>query len=266
MKRLLLTAAIASLASTAAMAQSSGSGGGSFSNAFLIPTIVCSVTASATSSTSCNVQAGSTKLLYGNIKVPSASNKNVILMGSLETSILTDTTVASVGGTKSTSSAFGSIIVTPQIYQCLDSNCNTVSSTPAAPIVPSRVTFDERLQTLSASLLGLGCTANTTTGVITCTSPETIELLLSTTSAHSFNFLVNGPLSSGVYQVQFGVQVSGSASTSATLQSGASVSVAVGAGSLIEEILQSQTPFTTVSACTPVGAAVTGSAVNGCGP
>jgi hypothetical protein len=189
----------------------------------------------------------------------------VILMGSLETSILTDTTVASSGGTKSQSSAFGSIIVTPQIYQCLDQYCNVVSSTPAAPIVPSKVTFDERLQTLSASLLGLGCTASTTTGVITCTSPETIELLLSTTSAHSFNFLVNGSLQSGVYQVQLGVQVSDTATTTATLGSGASVAVGVGGGSLIEEILQSQTPFTTISACSPTGT-TSGSTVNGCGP
>jgi hypothetical protein len=97
-------------------------------------------------------------------------------------------------------------------------------------------------------------------------SPETIELLLTTTSAHSLNFLVNGALSSGVYQVQFGVQVSGTATTSATLQSGASVSVAVGAGSLIEEILQSQTPLTTVAACNPASTVVKGSAVNGCGP
>jgi hypothetical protein len=265
MKRIFVMAAAASLASTAAMAQSSGSGGGSFANAYLIPVIVCSVTANATTASSCATQAGGPKVLYGNIKVPSASNKNVILMGSLETSILTDTTVASLGGTKSTSSAFGSIIVTPQIYQCLDAYCNTVSSTPAAPIVPSKVTFDERLQTLSASLLGLGCTANTTTGVITCTSPETIELLLSTTSAHSFNFLVNGALSSGVYQVQLGVQVSGTATTSATLSSGASVQVGVGAGSLIEEILQSQTPFTSVTACNTTGA-TSGTAVVGCGP
>ena len=264
MKRVFLMAAMASLLSSAAMAQSSGSGGGSFSNAFLIPAIVCSVTANATTATSCSTQAGSAKVLYGNIKVPSASNKNVILMGSLETSILTDTTVASSGGTKSSSSAMGSIIVTPQIYACIDSNCNTVSSVPAAPIVPSTVTFDERLQTLSASLLGLGCTANTTTGVITCTSPETIELLLSTTSAHSFNFLVNGSLASGVYQVQFGVQVSGVASTTATLSSGASVSVAVGAGSLIEQILQAQTPFTSVTACSPVSTA--SGSVNACGP
>jgi hypothetical protein len=49
------------------------------SNAFLIPTITCSVTATATSPSNCDVQQGSTKLLYGNIKVPSAANKNVIL-------------------------------------------------------------------------------------------------------------------------------------------------------------------------------------------
>src|SRR5262249_33157640 len=153
-------------------------GGGSFSNAFLIPAIVCSVTANATTASSCANQAGGAKVLYGNIKVPSASNKNVILMGSLETSILTDTTVASANGSKSTSSAFGSIIVTPQIYQCLDQYCNVVSGTPAAPIVPSKVTFNERLQTLSASLSGLNCTVNATTGVLTCTDPETIGLLL----------------------------------------------------------------------------------------
>src|SRR5262249_2277156 len=115
-KQIFIVAAVASLASTGALAQSAGSGGGSFSNAFLIPAIVCSVTANATTASSCSNQVGSAKVLYGNIKVPSASNKNVVLMGSLETSILTNTTVASSNGTKSTSSAFGSIIVTPQIY------------------------------------------------------------------------------------------------------------------------------------------------------
>lgn len=262
MKRVLTFCAASTLLCGAALAQSAGSGGGSFANAYLIPTVVCSVTAGAT--TSCP-SGGGTKVLYGNIKVPSASNKNVILMGSLETSILTDTTVASSGGNRSSSSAQGSIIVTPQIYQCLDAYCNTVSGTPAAPIIPSRVTFDERLQTLSASLAGLGCTASTTTGVITCTSPETIELLLSTTSAHSFNFLVNGSLSAGVYQVQLGVQVSETATSTGSVPAGASVQVGVGAGSLIEEILQAQTPFTSVTPCTSTGT-TTGSAVTGCGP
>ena len=265
MKQVLVVAAMASLLSTAAVAQSSGSGGGSFANAYLIPTVVCSVTANATTASSCTAQGGGAKVLYGNIKVPSAANKNVILMGSLETSILTDTTVASSGGSKSTSSAQGSIIVTPKIYQCLDQYCNVVSSTPAAPIVPSTVTFDERLQTLSATLAGLNCTTNLTTGVVTCTSPETIELLLSTTSAHSFNFLVNGALASGVYQVQLGVQVSDIASTTNTLGAGATVFAGVGGGSLIEMILQSQTPFTTISACTPAGT-TSGSTLNGCGP
>ena len=157
------------------------------------------------------------------------------------------------------------LVLSPQLYRRFLCACISVSGSPAAPIVPSKVTFDERLQTLSASLLGLGCTANTTTGVITCTSPETIQLLLSTTSAHSFNFLVNGALSSGVYQVQMGVQVSETATSTGSVPAGASVQVGVGAGSLIEEILQSQTPFTTVTPCNPSGT-TTGTAVNGCGP
>ena len=258
--------AMASLLSPAAMAQSAGSGGGSFSNAFLIPSIVCSVTANAGAASSCSSQAGAPKVLFGNIKIPSASNKNVVVMASLETGILTDTSVASSNGTQSTSSAQGSVIVTPQIYECLDPNCNVVSSNPAAPVVPGSVTFDERLQTLTASLSGLpSCGFIAATSVITCNGPDTIRLLLSTMSAHSFNFLINGPLHAGVYQVQLGVQVSEAAFTTNTLQSGASVDVGVAAGSLIQMIVQSQTPFTTISACNPAGT-TSGSAVNGCGP
>src|SRR4029077_13544906 len=84
-------------------------------------------------------------------------------------------------------------------------------------------------------------------GVITCTSPQSIALLLSTTSAHSFNFLVHN-LSSGVYQVQLEIGVQAIASTN-SIAAGSNVSVGVGAGSLVNLIVQAQTPFDTISLC-----------------
>ncbi len=272
MKRVcLFTVAALLLCTGAAYAQSAGSGGGSFANAYLIPTIVCQAgTFNTSGSTNCSSSGGGTKVLFGDFKVPSAPSKAGLIMASLETSLLTDTQVASSNGNKSTATASGSIKVTPHVYECPSNDCTGASgalvdcTTLSSPcqIVPDHVTFNAREQTLSANLLGLGCTANILTGVITCTSPETIDLILSTTSAHAFNFLVNN-LSSGVYQVQLGVSVTTSA-TSDSLLSGAQASVGVGAGSLVYLIVQAQTPFDTIKLC---GSGFPNSgAANSCGP
>lgn len=98
--------------------------------------------------------------------------------------------------------------------------------------------------------------------VLTCTTPETIELILSTTSAHSFNFLVHN-LSAGVYQVQLQIGVT-TAATSNSLQAGATATVAVGAGSLMNLLVQAQTPFNNITLCGTT--AKTGSSPNSCGP
>ena len=91
----------------AAHAQSSGSGGGSFSNAYLIPTVACSAGSFDGTSLTCDKTGGGAKVLFGNIKTPSAGNKNVLVMATLESSILTNTFVASKNGQNSTSSAMG---------------------------------------------------------------------------------------------------------------------------------------------------------------
>ena len=96
-----------------ALAQSSGSGGGSFSNAFLIPTVACSAGSFDPSTLTCDKTGGGAKVLFGTIKTPSAANKYVLVMATLESSILTNTLVASKNGQNSTSSAMGSVIVTP---------------------------------------------------------------------------------------------------------------------------------------------------------
>src|SRR5206468_5763559 len=130
-------------------------------------------------------------------------------------------------------------------------------------VTPSQVTFNQRTQTLSANLAGLNCTADLTTGVITCTDPEVIGLLLSTMSANGFNFLVQTP-GAGVYQVQLGIALEASAITNSPLPAGANATVAVAAGSLVEMIVQAQTPFDTIKLCN--GGAQNAGAPAPCGP
>ena len=252
-----------------AHAQSSGSGGGSFSNAYLIPTVACSAGSFDLSTLTCDKTGGGAKVLFGNIKTPSAANKTVLVMATLESSILTNTLVASKNGQNSTSSAMGSVVVTPKVYFCPNNDCSGASgtlvdiATMGGSVTPNQVTFNQRLQTLSASLQGLNCTVDATTGVLTCTDPETIGLLLSTMSANGFNFLVQTP-GQGVYQVQLGVALESTASTNA-LPAGAQAMVGVGAGSLVEMLVQAQTPFDSIKLCSGGPQTGAGGPAN-CGP
>src|SRR5262245_3301770 len=189
-----LTLGTALLLSTGLVfAQSGGSGGGSFANAFLIPTIVCNAGLfDSAGSLICSKNGGGPKVLYGNIKTPSAANKNVLVMATLESSILTNTLVASKNGGNSSSTASGAVVVRPHVMFCPGNDCSGASGALVditmigGSVTPSVVTFNQRTQTLSASLAGLNCALDSTTGVLTCTDPETIGLLLSTTSANGF--------------------------------------------------------------------------------
>jgi len=229
---------------------------------------VCSAGSFDPSTLTCDKVGGGAKVLFGNIKTPSATNKNVLVMATLESSILTNTLVASKNGGNSTSSASGAVIVTPKVYQCPSNDCSGASgllvdiTTLGGSVTPDHVTFNQRTQTLSASLSGLNCTLDAT-GVLTCTDPETIGLLLSTMSANGFNFLVQTP-GQGVYQVQLGIALEASATTNA-LPAGALATVGVGAGSLVEMIVQAQTPFDTIKVCSGGPQAGTGGPAN-CGP
>ena len=269
MKKSMCIVAMLLIPAGTAFAQSSGSGGGSFSNAYLIPTVACSAgSLNPTGDLTCDKTGGGSKVLFGNIKTPGAASKNVLVMATLESSILTNTLVASKNGGNSTSTAMGSVVVTPKVYQCPSNDCSGASgalvdiTTLGGTVTPNQVTFNQRLQTLSASLSGLNCTADPTTGVVTCADPETIALLLSTMSANGFNFLVETP-GQGVYQVQLGIALEASASTNA-LPAGAAATVAVAAGSLVEMIVQAQTPFDTIKLCS--GGSATGTSPASCGP
>jgi hypothetical protein len=250
-----------------ALAQSSGSGGGSFSAAYLIPTVACSASSPDGTLVNCGNTGGGPAVLFGNIKTPSAANKNVLVMATLESSILTSTAVASKGGTNATSTASGAVVVKPHVYTCPAGDCSGASGTPVdittqgGSVTPSVVTFNQRLQSLSASLAGLNCTAGTG-GVVTCLNPETISLLLSTMSANGFNFLVQTP-GQGVYQVQLEIGLTATASSN-SIAPGAQAQVAVGAGSLVSMIVQAQTPFDSIKLCS--GGPQTGTTPANCGP
>ena len=77
--------------------------------------------------------------------------------------------------------------------------------------------------------------------VITCTDPESIALLLSTTSAHSYQFIAPA-LPQGVYKVMLHIGATADATTT-SVGFNSQVAVGVGVGSLTAQIVQVQTPF-----------------------
>src|SRR6266516_1529468 len=124
--------------------------------------------------------------------MPSAKSKVLLIAASLQTGLLTSTSVT--GGTgKQTSTAMVSIVVTP-----------TVTGPNGRPVrvFPPAVTFEERtpITHSESEWMHYESGSRDWVPVITCTDPETIGLLLSTMSAHSFSFLAEN-VGSGVYTV-----------------------------------------------------------------
>ena len=224
--------------SSGASAQSAGSFSGAVSNVAIIPTIVCDAgTTSTTNSLNCDNTAS--QFLQLQIKV-SSGDSSLLVGGSLETSILTNTSTTGGGG-KQQASATGSVVVT----MLVDGKLAPVGCTSACPIglaYPPMVTYDMRQQTLTTNL---GNICGIVNAVVTCTSPESIQLILSTTSAHSFNFIVPG-LSAGTHTIQFKICASTDATTTSA-NAGANVQVAVGVGSLTAQVVKTLTPFDSIT-------------------
>ena len=237
----LVAAAIAG--SSGASAQSAGSFSAAVLNAVVIPAIVCDATNTTTSQLNCNNNPS--PFLQLQIKV-SNGNSSLLVGGSLQTTILTNTYTTGGGG-KQQASATGSVIVTMVVDGKPESAVvGCTSNCPPGYAYPAEVTYDARTQTLTTNL-GNICT--TASGVLTCTSPESIQLLLSTTSAHSFNFIVPG-LSAGTHTIQFMIAVSTDTTTS-SLNAGASASVAIGVGSLTAQVVKTLTPFDSITVGQP---------------
>jgi hypothetical protein len=224
------------LGTPSAHAQSTGSFSAAVSNVAIVPTTVCNATSTSGSST-----CSGTNFLQLQIKTSSGSGTSLLVGGSLETSILTDTSTTGGGG-KQTATAEGSVMVTMLVDGAVAPKVCPSTGCPNGVAYPSTVTYDERLQQLTTNL-GNICT--TTNGVTTCTSPESIDLLLSTASAHGFNFVVPN-LSQGTHTVTMNIAVSGTA-TASSLLAGSKVNVAVGVGSLTAQVVKTQTPMDAIT-------------------
>lgn len=135
---------------------------------------------------------GWVSILTTHIKTPNA--KELAIGVSLQCGIVTDTTVKSVGGNQDTAAAQGRIKVRVKITQP-DGNVVYAEPDNGADLGDTLldpapgITYCDRYQKLAAKFAGLNCTADLTTGAVTCVDPEELQLILKTLNAHHFNFL-----------------------------------------------------------------------------
>lgn len=132
------------------------------------------------------------------IKTPNA--KELAIGASLQCGLVTDTTVRSKNGDLDAAAGRAKIAVRVAIFPpgvtepifAAPSNGGDLPTVPGElPINLNTegVTYCDRYQMLAAKFAGLNCTADLTTGVVTCADPEELRLLMKTLDAHHFNFL-----------------------------------------------------------------------------
>lgn len=164
-------------------------------------------------------------LLSVDIQTP--SQKDLIVGGSLQTALFTSTQVKSKGGTADTSQAEAKI----EVRIVMDPSTPGVGAA-GRNADPGVVTYDRRRQNLLASLGGVfTCTGIT---LDTCTiTDEVLRLILDTTSAHHFNFVLDDT-GTGTHTVELQVRLN----TNTSWQTGNAEAIAViGKGSLtVEEV------------------------------
>ncbi len=129
-------------------------------------------------------------------KIKTANQKDLFVNASFEIGLFTKTTVNSKGLVDDTSVGQAEVDVRVLV--------------DGAEIEPGQVVFGRRTQTLSATLEGaIGSCLVTTTNLdgtfsttvnLACVQPETIELILDSLTASSFNF-IKSDLPSGVHTV-----------------------------------------------------------------
>lgn len=172
-------------------------------------------------------------------QIKTSQQKDLLFDAALQCGLLTDTTVASKGGEKSTSTARASMAVrilldkgTPaaRIAEPTESQDATDATVPG-------VVYCDRLQKLEGTFGGYDCTADLTTGEVTCAEEESLRLLLQTMNANAFNFAADD-VGSGIHTVT--VQAKADASAIVDEGDGTDGSLAgaeafAGAGSLVVE-------------------------------
>jgi hypothetical protein len=187
------------------------------------------------------VTVGSTETAWMDVierDLKTANNKDLIIIPSLQCGVVTDGTVKSKGGTSNSTTTRGRIRVRVKV-EMADGTVRYASpqnSSDALGVSVEGVTYCDREQTLAAKFAGLNCTANLTTGAVTCADPEELQLILKTLNANTFVFGIDD-VQSGVTTVT--VQAKALASVALTGADGSlgSSNAFIGAGSVsVEEV------------------------------
>ncbi len=176
--------------------------------------------------------------------IKTANEKELGFDMALQCGILTDTTVKSRGGKQETSQASGRISVRVKVtdesgYVRFAAPSEVDDSSPYNPddpyyTGPAGVTYCSRVQTLSAKFAGLNCTADLTTGVVTCVDPEELRLILDTLNANAFNFLLPNVVT-GVHEIEVQARAQASADIFGAEFGLANGEAFIGLGSLMVE-------------------------------
>ena len=206
---------------------------------FAYSTLVALPACSSTSGTCGTADTDWTPILRQQIKM--ANQKDLFFGASLQCGIVTDTTVKSQNSTATssydTAEARGTIRVRIKVTPAAGGTpvyAEPTSGVDATNTPTAGVVFCDRVQTLKAKFSGLNCTADLTSGAVTCASPEELQLILKTLNANAFNFVAPN-LSSGVYNIEVQARSSAATSASGTGGSLASANSFIGAGSVSVE-------------------------------
>ena len=198
--------------------------------------------ASASSSGQATNDTGWVSILTTHIKTP--NGKELGMGVSLQCGLVTDTTVKSKNGDLDSSSSRGRIRVRVKITQPDGSvvygqpnNGADLATDIAMDNSGGGLTYCDRYQKLEAKFSGLNCTADATTGVVTCTDPEELRLLLKTLDATHFNFIHANSIP-GVQTVEVQARAQAGIALGGTQLGAAGAEAFAGAGALSVETIR----------------------------
>jgi hypothetical protein len=171
-------------------------------------------------------------------RIKTSSQKDLVFDVALQCGIVTDTTVKSSGGNVSSATARANIAVRVLVDGDPAEPDNSIDA--AGAVYAEGVVYCDRIQTLAAKFAGLNCTADLTTGAVTCADPEELQLILKTLNANAFNF-AKVDVGVGVHTIK----VQARAQAQVSFDGGATGSLAgaqafAGAGSLLVEEIRLQ--------------------------
>ncbi len=193
-----------------------------------------------TANTGGTTDTGWVNVLTTHIKTP--NGKELAIGASLQCGLVTDTTVRSKNGDLDSSASRGKIAVRVEITQpdgtvIYAQPNNGADLETDIPLNGDGVTYCDRYQKLEARFSGLNCTADLTTGAVTCLDPEELQLVLKTLSANHFNF-IHANAVPGVHKVSVQARAQAGFLLGGTKLGAASAEAFVGAGVLSVETIR----------------------------